>query len=115
MPGFLPQAGLFGQRDFSAPGWDYVLGFTPDNAWYERAAGRIGPDRWITDNIFQNQQVIEDFQQKIDGRLTIEPFNDFRIEVEANRNYQEQHTEFFKDTLINNITNIEHVLSLIHI
>jgi len=115
VPGFLPQAGLFGQRDFSAPGWDYVLGFTPDNAWYERAAGRTGPDRWITDNIFQNQQVIEDFQQKIDGRLTIEPFNDFRIEVEANRNYQEQHTEFFKDTTVPGDRPADYVPDIQHI
>ncbi len=109
VPGFLPHAGLFGQRDFTAPGWKYVLGFRPDDAWYDRAAGLTGSDRWITDNIFQNQQVIEDYQQKLDGRLTIEPFNDFRIEVEANRNYQEQHTEFFKDTLIDANSTIEHV------
>jgi len=107
IPGFLPQSGLFGQRDFTAPGWDYVLGFQPSDAWFDRA---IDPsDRWISDNIFQNQQVIKDYQQKLDGRLTIEPFNDFRIELEATRNYQENHTEFFKDTLRDNVTNIERV------
>ena len=26
VPGFTPQSELFGQQDFSAPGWDYVLG-----------------------------------------------------------------------------------------
>ena len=106
VPGFLPQAGLFGQRDFTAPGWNYVLGFQPDDAFYERAAS----SGWITDNVFQNQQVVQDYQQKLDGRLTLEPFNDFRIEIEANRNYQENHTEFFKDTsIVDNVSRIDRV------
>ena len=106
VPGFLPQAGLFGQRDFTAPGWDYVLGFRPNDAWYDQARD----DGWITDNVFQNQQVIEDYQQKVDARLTLEPINDFRIEIEASRNYQENHTEFFKDTsIVDNVSRIDHV------
>ncbi len=100
VPGFLPQSELFGQQDFAAPGWDYVLGVSPDNDWFERASGRTNGDKgpWITNNIFLNQQVIKDFQQTLDARITLEPFKDFRIEIEANRNYQENHTEFFKDS-----------------
>jgi cell surface protein SprA len=107
----MPNSGLFGQHDFSAPGWDYVLGFSPDQDWFDRASdvanGYANP--WISGNIFLNQQVIKDYQQTVDARVTLEPFKDFRVEVEANRRYQENHTEFFKDTLRNAETIIEHV------
>lgn len=111
VPGFLPTSQLFGQQDFTAPGWRYVLGFTPDDAWFDRASDRANnfQNSWITSNVFLNQQVIQDFQQTLDARITLEPFKDFRIELEANRNYTENHTEFFKDTLNNGIPVIEHV------
>ncbi len=100
VPGFMPESQLFGQQDFTSPGWDYVLGISPDDAWFDRASdvanGYQNP--WITNNVFLNQQVIKDYQQTIDARITLEPIKDFRIEIEANRNYQENHTEFFKDS-----------------
>jgi len=99
VPGFMPESELFGQNNFSSPGWDYVLGVSPDDAWFDRAAGRTstqGP--WISNNLFLNQQVIKDYQQTLDARVTLEPLKDFRIELEANRNYQENHSEFFKDS-----------------
>ena len=36
------------------------------------------------------------YTQNFDARLTIEPFKDFRIELDATRTYSENHTEFFK-------------------
>ncbi|MEM1119145.1 MAG: cell surface protein SprA [Bacteroidota bacterium] len=98
VPGFLPTSELFGQDNFSAPGWDYVLGVSPGDAWFDRAAGKTGQAPWITNNIFFNQQVIKDYSQTVDVRVTLEPIKDFRIELEANRNYQENHSEFLKDT-----------------
>ena len=99
VPGFLPEAQLFGQQNFNQPGWDYVLGFAPDDEWFDRTSDAANgfQNSAITNNVFQNQQVIIDFQQTIDARITLEPVKDFRIEIEANRNYQENHTEFFKD------------------
>ncbi len=99
IPGFMPQTEFFGQRDFSSPGWDYVLGVSPNDAWFDRAAGNNGGQGpWITDNVYLNQQVIKDYQQTVDARVTLEPVKDFRIEIEANRKYQENHTAFFKDS-----------------
>ncbi|MEM6319109.1 MAG: cell surface protein SprA [Bacteroidota bacterium] len=111
IPGFTPESQLFGQQDFSAPGWDYVLGVSPDDAWLDRASDRLNgyQNPWITDNVFMNQQVIRDYQQKIDARVTLEPVRDLRLELTANRTYQENHTQFFKDTLRNNETIIESV------
>jgi len=100
VPGFLPQSELFGQQNFSAPGWDYVLGIAPDDDWFDRASDRANnfQNPWITTNVFLNQQVITDYQQSVDARITLEPFKDFRIEIEGNRNYQENHSQFFKDS-----------------
>jgi len=111
VPGFLPTSELFGQQNFSAPGWDYVLGVSPDDAWFDRASDRLNgyQNPWISSNVFLNQQVIKDYSQTIDAKVTLEPVKDFRIELEASRNYQENHTEFFKDTLRNSETIIEHV------
>ncbi len=100
IPGFMPQSELFGQQDFSSPGWDYVLGVSPNDAWFDRASDKANgfQNPWITNNVFLNQQVIKDYQQSVDARVTLEPFKDFRIEIEANRKYQENHSEFFKDS-----------------
>ncbi|NRB65065.1 MAG: cell surface protein SprA, partial [Saprospiraceae bacterium] len=54
---------------------------------------------WISGSIFLNQEVGQEYNQRYDGRVTIEPFRDFRIDIEARRDFTENHTQFFKDTL----------------
>ncbi len=93
VPGFTPVSRVLGQTtDFASPGWEYIAGFRPSDAWLDDAAA----NNWITDNIYLNQQVLGSYTQNFDARLTIEPFKDFRIEVDATRTYSENHSEFFK-------------------
>jgi len=93
VPGFTPASRVLGQTtDFAAPGWEYIAGFRPSDAWLDDAAA----NNWITDNIYLNQQVLGSYTQNFDARLTIEPFKDFRLEIDATRTYSENHTEFFK-------------------
>jgi cell surface protein SprA len=93
VPGFRPVSRVVGMTpDFTAPGIEYVAGFRPSDSWLDAAAG----NGWITDNIYLNQQVLGSYSENIDARLTIEPYKDFRIEVEANRNFSENSSEFFK-------------------
>ncbi|MEM6723164.1 MAG: cell surface protein SprA, partial [Bacteroidota bacterium] len=94
LPGFTPTPRFFGLSDgFSAPGWGYGLGLTqPDSEFLNQAAG----NGWITNNIFLNQQVLASRSENYEIRLTIEPFKDFRIELNASRNYSENHSEYFK-------------------
>ncbi len=102
IPGYQRNTKFFGMDDgFSAPGWDFVGGLQPDitdndfsNDWLTRSAN----NGWITDNVFQNKQVLQNYSQNIDGRITIEPFNDFRVEIEANRSYTENSSLYFRDT-----------------
>lgn len=98
VPGFMPQAKFFGQNEgFTAPGWDFVAGWQPDDAWFNRASVGENGVPWVTTNFFLNQKVQQTYSQNIDGKLTIEPLSDFRVDVEMRRRYTENHSELFKD------------------
>lgn len=110
VPGFLPQTNLLGLNPgFEAPGWDFVAGLQPrirtldesqygsDIDWLAQAADQ----GWISGSVFLNQEVVQNFTQRLDGRITVEPFRDFRIDIEARREFTENHTQFFKDTIGN--------------
>ncbi|HMP13952.1 MAG TPA: cell surface protein SprA [Saprospiraceae bacterium] len=103
LPGFTPQSELLGMSSgFNAPGWAFVAGLQPKIR--QLAENEYGTNRdwlyqnrqWLSQSVFVNQQVIQEYSQNLDARLTIEPFRDFRIDVEATRVYQETHTEYFK-------------------
>ncbi|MEM9990696.1 MAG: cell surface protein SprA, partial [Bacteroidota bacterium] len=111
VPGFMPEANLLGMdidSGFEAPGWDFVAGLQPTirtasdevgSGWLnaisnERVAN--GEDSWISGDVFQNQPVIQQYTQTIDARVSLEPIPDFRIDVDASRNYTENYSEFFK-------------------
>jgi len=110
VPGFLPQTNILGMNPgFEAPGWDFVAGYQPqikslpesqygtESDWLAQAAD----EGWISGSIFQNREVSQQFTQRYDGRITVEPFRDFRIDIEARREFTENHSQFFKDTLGN--------------
>ena len=93
IPGYKPESRFFGStRDFSAPGWQFISGWQPDSQFLDDAADK----GWITDNVFLNQQVIQNFTQNLNGNLSIEPFNGFKIDLEATKSFTRNHTEFFK-------------------
>ncbi len=103
LPGYEDETRLFGQNnDFSRPGWDYVFGLRQpyfntfgsggSYAWLDKAA----TEGWITSDIYLNQQVLNNYTQSYDGKVTLEPFKDFRVDVDANRAYSKNHSEYFK-------------------
>ncbi len=102
IPGYQPKTKFFGMEDgFAAPGWDFVAGLQPnitDNDFSNDWLTRSSSNGWITDNVFQNKQVLQNYSQNIDGKITVEPFNDFRIELDANRSYTENSSLYFRDT-----------------
>lgn len=109
MPGFIQQAGILGMgRGFDGPGWDFIAGLQPrirtleDSEYYTSRDWLhvIGNERrWLSNSVYQNKEVLQDYTQRVDARITLEPYRDFRIEVELNRSFAEGHAEFFKDTL----------------
>ncbi len=108
IPGFTPDSKLMGLSEgFDAPGWAFVAGIQPDTKWLDDAA-RQG---WITERPELNQQVTRNYTQNFDAAATIEPFREFRIELNANRQYTRNNTELFKDQdflLDPNATDFQH-------
>jgi cell surface protein SprA len=92
VPGFMPSAGILGQDNFAAPTWDFLLGGTPTDQWLDEAAKK----NWITTSNLLNESVVRNYTQQIQGRATIEPFTDFKVDVELSKSYTENHTQDFK-------------------
>jgi len=78
---------------FLAPGWQFVAGIQPGSSWLDEAAGK----GWITHRPELNQQVLRNFTQNLDASVSIEPFNDFKIDVTIAKQYTRNSTELFKD------------------
>lgn len=96
IPGFTPDVKLMGLSEgFNAPGWAFVAGDQPTDAWLDNA-GRNG---WITHRPELNQQIMRNYTQNFDAGVTVEPFQDFRIEVTANKQYTKNNTELYKDQI----------------
>ncbi len=96
VPGYLPESRNFGMNNFNSPGWDYVLGYrTPDEAWLDRSA----QSGWISTDLYQNRPVLNNYTQTFDGRVMLEPFNDFKVELDASRNFTRNQSEVFRDTV----------------
>ena len=108
VPGFTPDTKLMGLSEgFAAPGWAFVAGVQPDPGWLDKAA----QNGWITHRPELNQQVTRNYTQNFDAGVTVEPFQDFRIELTANKQYTRNNTELFKDQNFNldpNEVNFEH-------
>ncbi len=115
IPGFTPKSRLLGMSSgFGAPGWSFIGGIQPD---IHRRSEQIDGDwlaaardnEWITTNAFQNAPVLQSHTKALDGRLTLEPFTDFKIDVDANRTVANNFSVFFK-TYRKDETSIDSIL-----
>ena len=111
IPGFMERPRFFGMSDgFSSPGWDFVAGIQPElgsqnvPGWLDEA----GENGWISNNINQSQEVIQNRDRKADMRLTVEPFNDFKIDVSGTWQKSTNFSELFSDTTINQTNELIH-------
>jgi len=96
----MPNSELFGQASgLDAPGWGFVTGLQPDidansgNDYLDQAVTK----GWISQNVFLNQQVIQNATEQIDAKITLEPFTDFAIDLTANRKFTENQSLYFKN------------------
>ncbi len=106
VPGYLPQSRLLGMAPgFGAPGLDFITGFQPTIRTLAESQYNTSEDwlfqtsqkGWLSSSVFVNQEVIQQYNQRWDGRATLEPFPDFRVDVEISRDFTENHSEFYKD------------------
>ncbi len=95
VPGFTPIVGTLGMNSLTAPGWDYTLGYRqPNDNWLNDAGAR----GWISGDIRQNRPVSVTYAQSIDGRVSLEPFPDFIVDLNIKKDYTRTNTQEFRDT-----------------
>lgn len=93
VPGYMPPSQLMGMEGFDSPGWGFVSGLqAPTTPWLDNAADK----GWLTENIWLAQNIERSFQQSLRGTFTVEPIQQFRIDVDMQRTYNESYFELFK-------------------
>lgn len=102
IPGFMPATDLLGlSSNFDAPGWGFVGGLQPNikpsigngESDYLTESSAKG---WISSDVFLNQQVIQNSTEQIDLKITLEPFEDFNIDLTANRKFTDNLSLYYK-------------------
>ncbi len=92
VPGFYPRPQFFGQNfNNGGPGFDFIFGMQDPNFRFKAAEnGWISKDPRIVSPYIQN------YQEAITARALIEPIEDFRIEINASKNYSRNLTAYFR-------------------
>ncbi len=93
VPGFEYSNEYLGQNfDANAPGFDFIFGRQADEQWLDDAAAQ----GWITTNQNLPGRVMTTDRESIDGKATLEPWKDFKIDLTMTREFTQSHSEFFK-------------------
>ena len=110
VPGYNPSPELIGMSNgFADPGAAFILGLQPtirtltDDQRNAANAGNPSSNDWLAQNngflttsAFLNNNVIQNYTKNWDAQLTVEPVQDFRIELNMNRTFSENYTETYK-------------------
>ncbi|HNQ12814.1 MAG TPA: cell surface protein SprA [Bacteroidia bacterium] len=90
LPGFVPYAQLSGYNfDLNAPGFAFVAGSQAD------LRGKAARNKWLSNDTLFNGQYQNSLLENLTARLTIEPVQGFRIELNATRNFANNISENF--------------------
>ncbi|MSQ78732.1 MAG: cell surface protein SprA [Flavobacteriaceae bacterium] len=91
LPGFQPKPKYLGQNlEYDAPGFAYIFGSQDDSIkWKAAQSGWLTKDPRLQTNFLQSTS------QTMQGSATLEPFTDFRINLTANRTYQNSFQSLF--------------------
>ncbi len=105
LPGYMDSTRFLGMnRNYQAPGFDFIYGYQPDRAWLEAQASEA---RLSRDTLF-NAQFQQTFQQNINITSTVEPLRDLRIDLSLTRSFSKTHNELFKDTSLSGVGEFTH-------
>jgi cell surface protein SprA len=97
LPGYMPNTGLLGMdRAWDNPGWAFLFGSQNANIRYNLAEnGQIAPSAELTQTFKQNRAM----NLKLTSML--EPFQDFRVSLEARKREIGDYQEIFRNSLDN--------------
>jgi cell surface protein SprA len=92
LPGFQPRTQILGQNlDLKAPGYDFIFGMQDPNFRF-----RAAENGWVSNDPRIVSPYILNYQEAITARAQIEPLEDFRIELNATKNYSKNLTAYFR-------------------
>ncbi|MFT4759218.1 MAG: cell surface protein SprA [Paraglaciecola sp.] len=98
VPGYGPDVDLFGMKNFESPGWDFVFGIQPNLSLASQGTQANWLDKnkqFIVPNAKLYEKVSQTKNDRYKAKLKIEPFKDFKLELNAEKSHQETHTERF--------------------
>ena len=91
LPGFLPTPRFFGLSREGAPGLGFVLG-SQDHDIQKKAA----QNGWLSPSTVQNTAFQQNISKKFNARTTLEPFKDFRMQIEWRLDRTDAYQEYYR-------------------
>ena len=96
LPGYTDSTRFFGQNFSSmAPGIGFTMGKQPDQAWLQDIAQK----GLITKDPMLNNLFLQNYEQKLNVTAQVEPFRDFLVDLNLDRNLSKNYSTLFKDTV----------------
>ena len=93
LPGYTPETKFLGMSSFNnklAPGWPFILGYSGKN-FFDRAVST----GWLSKDTLVNTPAMYNNTVSLSFRSLIEPFPGLRIDVNADRRYQEDVSSYY--------------------
>lgn len=96
LPGYTDSTRFFGQNFSSmSPGIGFTMGKQPDQAWLQDIAKK----GLITKDPMLNNLFLQNYEQKLNVTAQVEPFRDFLVDLNLDRNLSKNYSTLFKDTV----------------
>lgn len=96
LPGFMQTSQVLGLNTATtAPGWDFIFGYQPSYKWLDSIANK----GWLSTAPSLNYLFMQTYSENLDMRANLEPIKDFRLDLNLNKTYSKNHSEYFKNTL----------------
>lgn len=97
IPGFMPESKLLGLSDgFEAPGWQFAAGLQPNLEKNNQRNFLFSNQAWFNKSPNFNDLITQTERHNINAKIGLEPFKDFKVDVDFNKDYRNNHTEIFK-------------------
>jgi cell surface protein SprA len=103
LPGFTKSPQMLGMdKDWNAPGWDFILGNQNPNIRYKAAQ-----NNWITKTPSLTMPFSQLKNETISLRANVEPTLDFKIQLDVKKENTSSYQEIFRfDSLMNNYSSL---------
>ena len=76
------------------PGWGFIAGLQPDRNFLQESASK----GWISRSTSLNQLFLQNYSENLSIKATVEPIRDVRIELNVDKTFTQNHSEFFRNT-----------------